>query len=50
MRAFADQRRKVKPSRKHVASQNPLKVLQTRDDIKDDFVDGSDDDDDIDSP
>ena len=44
MRAFADQRRKLKPNRKHETSRNPLKVLQTRDDVKDDFEDFSSED------
>ena len=35
VKAFADQRRKVKPARKHVASRNPVKVLKTRDGVTD---------------
>jgi len=44
VKAFADQRRKVKPSRKHVRTSNPIKVLQERKDINEDDQNASDDD------
>ena len=33
MKAFSDHRRKLKPNRRHVASSNPVKVLQKRENI-----------------
>jgi len=42
VKAFAEQRRKVKPNRKHVASRNPMKILQTRDNVRDDLNDEDD--------
>lgn len=48
VKAFADQRRKVKPNRKHIASRNPVKVLQSRDNVKNDIFEGDSDDDDDD--
>lgn len=47
-RGFADQRRKLKPNRKHAASRNPVKVLQTREDVKEDLFVSDDDEDDLD--
>ena len=41
VKAFSDQRRKVKPTRKNVASRNPVKVLQSREDL---FNDDEDED------
>lgn len=46
MKAFSERRRTVKPNRKHAASRNPVKVLQTRDDVKDEFDDDVTDEDD----
>ena len=43
VKAFADQRRKVKPARKHVASRNPVKVLKTRDGVTDGLEPGDED-------
>lgn len=48
VKAFADQRRKVKPNRRHIASRNPVKVLQSRDNVKNDIFEGYSDDDDDD--
>ena len=45
VRGFADQRRKLKPNRNHAASRNPVKVLQKRSDISEDFPDSDEDDD-----
>lgn len=36
IKAFADQRRKLKPNRKHVRRSNPIKVLQERNDVFED--------------
>ena len=44
-KAFSDQRRKVKPTRRHVASRNPVKVLQTHENVKAESDDEDDDDD-----
>ena len=45
VRGFADQRRKLKPNRNHAASRNPVKVLQKRSDITEEFPDSDGDDD-----
>ena len=48
VRGFADQRRKLKPNRNHAASRNPVKVLQKRADVSEDFPDSDEDDEDED--
>ena len=46
VRGFADQRRKLKPNRNHAASRNPVKVLQKRSDVSEEFPDSDEDEDD----
>jgi len=34
LKAFSDQRRKIKPARRHAASSNPLRQRQNREDLR----------------